>query len=129
MIVGVGVDLVEIARVRRALEDAKIGRRFRDRVYTEKEIDYCEGRGRRKYESYAGRFAAKEAAMKSLGSGWGSRVSWLDIEVLPTVGGKPEMHLRNKASAFARKQGIKNFSVSITHTKQLALAYVIAQGK
>jgi len=128
MIVSVGVDLIEVARVQRALEDAKVGRRFRDRVYTEKEIDYCEGKGRGKYESYAGRFAAKEAVMKALGRGWGSQVSWLDIEVLPTLGGRPELYLRNKTSVYAQELGIQSFSLSISHTKQLAVAYVIAQG-
>lgn len=129
MIVSVGVDLVEVARVQRTLENAKVGRRFRDRVYTEKEIEYCEGKGRGKYESYAGRFAAKEAVMKALGRGWGSKVGWLDIEVLSTLGGKPEVYLRNKTSIFARELGIQSFSLSIAHTKQLAVAYVIAQGQ
>ncbi|MEK7783459.1 MAG: holo-ACP synthase, partial [Candidatus Binatota bacterium] len=123
--------LIERCRnpVLRALEDAKVGRRFRDRVYTEKEIDYCEGKGRGKYESYAGRFAAKEAVMKALGRGWGSKVGWLDIEVLPTLGGKPEIYLRNKTSIYAQELGIQSFSLSIAHTKQLAVAYVIAQGE
>lgn len=129
MIVSVGVDLIEVERVRRALQDAKIGRRFRDRVYTEKEIDYCEGKERAKYESYAGRFAAKEAVMKTLGRGWGSKVGWLDIEVLPSMGGKPEVYLRNKTSIYAQELGIQSFSVSIAHTRQLAMAYVIAQGE
>lgn len=129
MIVGVGVDLIEVERVRRALENAKTGLRFRDRVYTEKEIDYCEGREQGRYQSYAGRFAAKEAVMKALGRGWGAKVGWLDIEILPTLGGKPEVSLRNKTSIYARELGIRSFSVSITHTKELAMAYVIAQGE
>lgn len=129
MIVGVGVDLIEVERVRRALENAKTGLRFRDRVYTEKEIDYCEGREQGRYQSYAGRFAAKEAVMKALGRGWGSKVGWLDIEILPTLGGKPEVSLRNKTSIYAQELGIHSFSVSITHTKELAMAYVIAQSK
>jgi holo-[acyl-carrier protein] synthase len=129
MIVGVGVDLIEVERVRRALENAKTGLRFRDRVYTEREIDYCEGREQGRYQSYAGRFAAKEAVMKALGRGWGSKVGWLDIEILPTLGGKPEVSLRNKTSIYARELGVHSFSVSITHTKELAMAYVIAQGE
>ena len=128
MVVGVGVDMVEVARVQRALEEPKTGRRFRDRVYTEKEILYCERR-QRKYESYAGRFAAKEAVMKALGRGWGSKVGWLDIEILPAPGGKPEIYLHNKTSAFAQELGIHRFSLSITHTEQFAMAYVIAQGE
>lgn len=129
MIVSVGVDLVEVERVRRSLEDPKIGQRFRARVYTKNEIEYCEGKQRGKYESYAGRFAAKEAVMKALGRGWGSKVGWLDIEVLPTLGGKPEVYLRNKTSIYAQELGIQSFSLSIAHTKQLAVAYVIAQGQ
>lgn len=127
MVVGVGVDMVEVARIQRALEEPKTGRRFRERVYTEKEIQYCERR-QRKYESYAGRFAAKEAVMKALGRGWGSKVGWLDIEILPAPGGKPEIYLHDKTSSFAQKLGIQRFSLSITHTEQYAMAYVIAQG-
>jgi holo-[acyl-carrier protein] synthase len=129
VIVGVGIDMVEVARVKRALEDAKTGRRFRARVYTEKEIDYCEGKQQGKYQSYAGRFAAKEAVMKALGRGWGSKVGWLDIEILPTLGGRPEVSLLNKTSRYADQLGIRSFSISITHTKELAVAYVIAQGE
>jgi holo-[acyl-carrier protein] synthase len=127
MVVSAGIDMVEVVRIRRALDDPKIGGRFRDRVYTEKEIRYCESRGKAKYESYAGRFAAKEAVMKALGRGWGSKVSWVDIEVAPSAGGKPEICLRSKAAAFARELGIHRFSLSITHTEQYAMAYVIAE--
>ncbi len=129
MIVSVGVDLIEVARIQRALEDKGIGQRFRARVYTEKEIEYCEGKQRGKYESYAGRFAAKEAVMKALGKGWGSKVGWLDIEVLPSPGGKPEIYLYSKTSAFAEQLGIQHWSLSITHTERYAMAYVVAQGE
>lgn len=129
MVLAVGVDMVEVARIQRALEDSRIGQRFRNRVYTEKEIQYCEKKRRGKYLSYAGRFAAKEAVMKALGRGWSSEISWLNIEVLPLPGGKPEVHLRNKTSAFARQLGIQHLSLSITHTERYAMAYVIAQGE
>ena len=129
MIVGVGVDLVEVKRIQRALEDPKIGLRFRERVYTQAEISYCEDKGRGKYQSYAGRFAAKEAVMKAMGTGWGRRVNWMDIEILPVPGGKPELTLRDKTADFARQLGIVRFSLSITHTQQHAMAYVIAEGK
>lgn len=127
MIVSVGVDMIEVERVKRAIEDAQIGRRFRDRVYTEKEIRYCERRRRGKYESYAGRFAAKEAVMKALGRGWGAKVSWLNIEIAPARGGRPEVTLHKETSALARELGIRRLSLSITHTESHALAYVIAQ--
>ncbi|MGH7830404.1 MAG: holo-ACP synthase [Candidatus Binatia bacterium] len=128
MVIGVGVDMVEVARIQRALEDPKIGQRFRDRVYTGSEIQYCEKR-LRKYESYAGRFAAKEAVMKALGHGWGSRMGWLDIEIVSRPGGKPEVCLHNKASTLASELGVRHLSVSITHTQHYAMAYLIAEGE
>jgi len=128
MIVSVGVDMIEVARIRRALENNAIGKRFRDRVYTESEIAYCETKkGRGKYQSYAGRFAAKEAVMKALGRGWGSKVSWLNIEVARARSGKPEIVLHRHTSVFAEKLGIRRLLVSITHTGDHALAYVLAQ--
>jgi holo-[acyl-carrier protein] synthase len=128
MIVSVGVDMIEVARIQRALEDSAIGRRFRDRVYTASEIAYCETKkGRGKYQSYAGRFAAKEAVMKALGRGWGSKVSWLNIEVVRGPRGKPEIALHKHTSPFAEKLGIRRLLVSITHTNDHALAYVLAQ--
>ncbi|MBI2089198.1 MAG: holo-ACP synthase [Deltaproteobacteria bacterium] len=127
MIAGVGVDLVEVARVKSALENAKTGDRFRSRVFTEKEIEYCEGKRQGKYQSYAGRFAAKEALMKALGRGWSSEVNWLDIEILAGPGGKPEVGLRNKTADLAQRLGIKQLSVSIAHTKSFAMAYLIAE--
>lgn len=129
MIMGVGVDMVEITRIRKALENSKTGHRFRTRVYTENEIRYCEKKGRTKYQSYAGRFAAKEAVMKALGKGWGSRIGWTDIEVLPAPGGKPEIHLHDKSSTFAHERGIRRLALSITHTADYALAYVITQNE
>ena len=127
MIVGTGVDLAEVDRIQAAIEDSRIGRRFRDRVFTEKEIAYCEKKRRGKYESYAGRFAAKEAVMKALGRGWGSKVRWLDIEVARARSGKPEIVLHDKTARFAEQLGIRRWALSITHTKQHGLAYVIAQ--
>ena len=127
MIVSVGVDLIEVGRIQRALEDPSIGKRFRERVYTEGEIRYCDSRGMGKYESYAGRFAAKEAAMKALGTGWGAKANWLAIEVVRARGGRPEIALHGHTAEFARELGIRRMLVSITHTKANALAYVIAQ--
>ena len=114
-------------RVRAALEDPRIGRRFRDRVFTEKEIAYCEKKQHGRYESYAGRFAAKEAVMKALGRGWGSKVRWLDIEVVRARSGKPEIALHDKTAQLAAELGIRHWALSITHTKEHGLAYVIAQ--
>jgi holo-[acyl-carrier protein] synthase len=127
MIVGVGADLIEVERIQKALEDPQIGTRFRSRVFTEKEIEYCEKKHRGRYESYAGRFAAKEAVMKALGRGWGSKVSWIEIEVARAQSGKPDIVLHGKTGLFAEKLGIRRWVLSITHTRGYGLAYVIAQ--
>ena len=127
MIISTGVDLAEVKRIQAALEDSRIGARFRARVFTPKEIEYCEKKQRGKYESYAGRFAAKEAVMKALGRGWGARVRWLDIEVARARSGKPEIVLHDKRAQVAAELGIRRWTVSITHTKGHGLAFVIAQ--
>jgi holo-[acyl-carrier protein] synthase len=127
MIIGGGVDMVEVERIRQALEDRRIGQRFRARVFTAQEIQYCEKRQRGKYESYAGRFAAKEAVMKALGRGWGGKVRWLDIEVARAQSGKPEIILHQTTAELAEQLGIRRWTLSITHTKQHGLAYVIAE--
>ena len=128
MIISVGVDLAEVKRIQKALEDPRIGKRFRDRVFTSKEIQYCEKKRRGRYESYAGRFAAKEAVMKALGRGWGAKVTWLDIEVARARSGKPEIVLHDKTARFAEELGIRRWALSITHTAEHGLAYVVAEG-
>jgi len=129
MIISVGVDLAEVERIQKALEDPRIGKRFRDRVFTPKEIQYCEKKRRGRYESYAGRFAAKEAVMKALGRGWGAKVAWLDIEVARARSGKPEIVLHDKTAHLAEELGIRRWALSITHTAELGLAYVVAEGE
>ena len=103
MIISTGVDLAEVKRIQAALEDPRIGARFRERVFTAKEIEYCEKKQRGKYESYAGRFAAKEAVMKALGRGWGAKVRWLDIEVARARSGKPAIVLHDKTARLAAR--------------------------
>jgi len=127
MILGTGVDIVEVERIRRALENRRFGQRFRNRVFTAQEIQYCERNRVGRYQSYAGRFAAKEAVMKALGRGWGASVRWLDIEVAPARNGRPEIVLHDKTALIANELGIRRWSVSITHTKDHGLAYVITQ--
>ena len=122
------MDLIEVARIQRALENPRIGQRVCQRVFTDAEVEYCEKR-KRKYENYAGRFAAKEAVMKALGRGWGRKVGWIDIEVVLAVSGEPGISLHDKASSFARELGIEHFSLSITHTESYAIAYLIAEGR
>jgi holo-[acyl-carrier protein] synthase len=127
MIISTGVDLAEVDRIQAAIEHPRIGRRFRNRVFTAGEIAYCEKKQRGKFESYAGRFAAKEAVMKALGRGWGAKVRWLDIEVVRARSGKPEIMLHDNTANLAAELGIRRWALSITHTKQHGLAYVIAE--
>ena len=129
MIVSTGVDLAEVDRIQAALEDPRIGQRFRDRVFTVGEIAYCEKKQRGKYESYAGRFAAKEAVMKALGRGWGAKVRWLDIEVVRARSGKPAIVLHDKTARLAEELKIRRWALSITHTKGHGLAFVVAEGE
>jgi holo-[acyl-carrier protein] synthase len=127
VVVGVGVDLIEIERIKQALDDARTGRRLARRVYTTREIEYCERKNQGKYQSYAGRFAAKEAVMKALGRGWGKTLNWLEIEILPAIGGRPAVRLSGGASSLAERLGVERWALSITHTAGYAMAYVIAE--
>ena len=127
-ILGTGIDMIEVERVRAALERARTGTRFRARVFTEREIAYCESRGRARYQSYAARFAAKEAAMKALGTGWNRHVGWSAIEVARERGQPPTIVLSGKAADFAARKGVRRFHLSLTHTAASAIAHVIAQG-
>ena len=125
MILGMGIDVTEVRRIREVFESQ--GERFVRRVYTEAEAAYCE-QFRNKYERYAGRFAAKEAAMKALGTGWSRGVRWVDVEVVRPRGGRPTLHLHGEARKIAEALGVKNTAVSITHTAEQALAQVIFEG-
>ena len=127
-IVGIGVDIIEVERVERALTRLVTGTRFRRRVFTESEIAYCESRGRPRYQSYAARFAAKEAAMKAMGTGWNRNVGWREIEVVRERGHAPTIVLSGKAAEYARRKRITAFHLSITHTEASAMAHVIAEG-
>lgn len=122
MIVGLGVDIAEVDRVEAAIR--RHGEPFLKRVFTPAEIAYCE-RHRYKFERYAGRFAAKEAAMKALGTGWRRGVRWLDIEIVRQPSGKPAVELRGRAREFAGRLNVKNISLTITHSGNTAFAQVI----
>jgi len=127
-ILGTGIDLIEVERVRRALESPGVGERLRFRVFTEREVRYCESRGVARFQSYAARFAAKEAAMKALGTGWGRQAGWRDFEIVREAGKPPQIVLSGKAAALARQRNIKTMHLSISHTVSYAIAYVIAEG-
>ena len=122
MIVGTGVDIAEVLRIRETIE--RFGDRFLRRVFTEGEIRYCERKARR-FESYAARFAAKEAAMKALGTGWRRGIRWVDLEVVREQSGRPSISLAGEAAKIAGQLGVKRISISITHTEAQALAQVI----
>ena len=127
VIFGTGIDLIEVERVRQALERPATGARFRQRVFTEGEIAYCESRGRARFQSYAARFAAKEATMKALGTGWNRHVAWQDIEVFRTRGRPPTIKLWGKAAEFAIRRNVASFQLSISHSAVHAIAHVIAE--
>ena len=122
MIVGMGIDIAEVERIRAVIETQR--ERFLRRVYTADETAYCE-QFKNKYERYAGRFAVKEAAMKALGTGWSRGVRWVDVEVVRQRGGRPTVVLRGEARNIADRMGVKHISVSITHTAEQAFAQVI----
>ncbi|HKW96829.1 MAG TPA: holo-[acyl-carrier-protein] synthase [Bryobacteraceae bacterium] len=121
---GTGIDLAEVDRIRAAIE--RYGRRFIERVYTPSEIAYVERRANR-FERYAGRFAAKEAGMKAIGTGWKRGVRWQDFEVSNLPSGRPTLKLHGEAARIANGLGVKLISLSITHTAQLGIAHVILE--
>ena len=125
MIVGTGVDLAEVCRIRDAI--TRYGRRFIERIYTPAEIAYVERKANR-FERYAGRFAAKEAGMKAIGTGWRRGVRWQDFEVTNLPSGRPTLQLHGEAARIAERLGVKLISLSITHTAELGMAHVILEG-
>jgi holo-[acyl-carrier protein] synthase len=127
-IIGTGIDVIEVARIQRALGNPSTGERFRNRVFTPGEITYCESRGKGRYQSYAARFAAKEAAMKAMGTGWNRNVGWSEIEVVRERGKAPTIALHGKSAAFAERKNIRRFHLSLTHTVDQAIAHAIAEG-
>jgi holo-[acyl-carrier protein] synthase len=124
MIVGTGVDLAEVPRIRASIE--RFGPRFIERIYTPAEIAYVERKANR-WERYAARFAAKEAGMKAIGTGWRHGVRWRDFEVANLPSGKPTLQLHGVAARVAAKLGVRNVSLSITHTAELGMAHVILE--
>ncbi len=124
MIVGTGVDLAEVDRIRESVE--RFGEKFLKRIYTERERAYVE-RKANKFERYAARFAAKEAGMKAIGTGWRKGVRWQDFEVVNLPSGRPTLKLHGVAAEFAARLGVTNIQLSLTHTSQSGLAYVILE--
>jgi holo-[acyl-carrier protein] synthase len=124
MIIGTGIDIAEVPRIRHSIE--RFGDRFIKRIYTAGEIRYCDSKANR-VERYAARFAAKEAAMKALGTGWSRGVRWRDCEVSRLPGGRPTILFHGKAGEIAASLGVNNAALSISHTEEQAIAQVILE--
>jgi holo-[acyl-carrier protein] synthase len=124
MIVGTGIDITEVPRVAAAID--RFGERFLNRVYTAKEIAYCRSK-KNAVERFAARFAAKEAAMKAIGTGLRQGVTWHDVEVGREPGGRPTIIFSGRAAEFAAKLGSKRVHLSLTHSEQTAIASVVLE--
>ena len=121
-VVGIGTDIVECDRIAGMLE--KHRQEFLKRVFTDREIDYCSAR-KMASQHFAGRWAAKEAVLKVLGTGWSQGIQWTDIEVVNHESGAPAVHLSNRALEIATGRGIREVQISISHCKEYATAFAI----
>ena len=125
LILGIGTDLMEIERIRQSI--ARFGDRFLARVFTPNEIGYCQQK-KNAAESFAARFAAKEAGAKALGTGISHGIGWLEVEVVREPSGKPSLHLSGRAAGRARSLGVTSISLSLTHSRDTSLAVVVMEG-
>ncbi len=125
MILGTGVDLCEVPRIEASI--ARYGNRFLERIFTTREIAYANRKANR-FERFAARFAAKEAGMKALGTGWTGGITWRDFEVVNLPSGRPTLIFHGRAAEIAGKLGVRHVALSITHTKEQALAMVVLEG-
>ena len=125
MILGLGTDMIEIARIEHSI--ARFGDAFLHRVYTPGEVAYCRQKRKTSAESFAARFAAKEAAAKALGTGISRGVTWTELEVVRLPGQRPTMHLSGRAAEIATRLGVRHLALSLSHTRELAIALVIAE--
>lgn len=124
MIVGTGIDVAEVPRIRNSIE--RFGDKFVRRIFTAGEIAYVERKANR-FERYAARFAAKEAGMKAIGTGWKHGVTWQDFEVTNLPSGKPTLRFHGVAARIADKLKVRNVSLSLTHTAEIGVAHVILE--
>jgi holo-[acyl-carrier protein] synthase len=124
-IIGIGTDIIECLRIAQMIE--RHGELFIRRVYTDHEIAYCSTK-KAATQHYAGRWAAKEAVLKALGTGWVRGISWRDVEVRNKVGGAPTVALRGGAKEVLERSGISHMHISISHCRSHAIAYAIAEG-
>jgi holo-[acyl-carrier protein] synthase len=126
MIVGTGVDITEVDRIQAAVQ--RFGDRFLKRVFTPAELRYCMAKPN-VAERLAARFAAKEAGMKAIGTGLRHGITWQDVEVVRLPGQRPMLEFHGKAAEFAARLGCKRTHLSLSHTKEQAIAYVILEGE
>ncbi len=124
-IFGIGTDIIECLRIAQMIE--RHGELFITRVYTQHEIQYCQSR-KQATQHYAGRWAAKEAVLKALGTGWRKGISWRDIEIRNDAAGRPKVVLRGGAADVVEQLGITEMHVSISHCRSHATAYALAEG-
>lgn len=125
MILGSGIDFEEVSRIRAAVQ--RHGVRFLERIFTGREIAYVERHANR-FERYTARFAAKEAGMKALGTGWAQGVHWRLLEVVNGPDGRPALELHGRALEIANAQGCRAIHISLSHTRRQAVAHVILEG-
>ena len=122
MIVSIGIDIVEVYRIAETLARTP---RFGERVFTASEREYCDAKGAAAAQSYAGRYAAKEAFLKALKTGWRGKITWLDIEILSDAQGAPSLNISGEASTLFSQTGAATAHLSISHTSEHAVAQVI----
>ncbi|MBI3015343.1 MAG: holo-ACP synthase [Candidatus Tectomicrobia bacterium] len=123
--VGIGVDMVEVERIAGVIQEWR--ERFLNRIYTEGEIRYCQ-RKRDPYPSFAGRFAAKEAVFKALGTGLRQGVRWKEVQVVRKPGGPPTIELQGRTREISERLGVRKIFLSLSHTKGVAVATVLLEG-
>lgn len=124
MVLGLGSDLIEIARIEQSIQ--RFGARFLERVYTPAEIAYCQAK-KQAAESFAARFAAKEAGAKALGTGISYGISWPEIEVVREATGRPVLQWSGRALERVREMGVRRTSLTLTHAREMALAIVVVE--
>jgi holo-[acyl-carrier protein] synthase len=125
MVLGLGTDLIETRRVQESID--RFGERFLERIFTAGEIAYCQRKKKNAAESFAARFAAKEAGAKALGTGISRGVSWKEFEVRRATSGQPSLHLSGRAAELAESLGIRKVQLSLTHSRELAIAVVVVE--
>jgi holo-[acyl-carrier protein] synthase len=124
MVLGLGTDLIEIDRIQESMD--RYGERFLQRIFTDEEIAFCMKK-KHAAESFAARFAAKEAASKALGTGISRGVSWKEFEVRRQAGQRPMLHFTGRAAELAQAMGVRRVQLSLTHSRNLAMAAVVVE--